>query len=172
MNRRDPVEKGRETTENSKQFPSSGIGHPLNIWDFHEMAVWKCQPYKKNPTKKHPFRWSKSRSRSVATSLSRSHPQIGAGDIPDTPSNIGPSEVDTSSMRHHAPPPSSWCRDQLCNGSGKCHVTFGYFWVLLLRNPEGRMKTAELKLINISARRYPCEISPNNTPTFDMTRLL
>ena len=31
MNRRDPLEKGRETTENSKQFPSSGIGPPLNI---------------------------------------------------------------------------------------------------------------------------------------------
>ena len=37
--------------------------------------------------------------------------------------------------------------------------------------PQERMKTVKLKLIKKWASRYPCQISPNKAPTFDMTRL-
>jgi len=37
--------------------------------------------------------------------------------------------------------------------------------------PQERMKTVKLELIKKWASRYPCQISPNKAPTFDMTRL-
>jgi len=51
--------------------------------------------------KKHPFRWSKSKP--VATSLNRSHPQLGAGDIP-TPMDTSTPEA-TSVLPKWTPAP-------------------------------------------------------------------
>lgn len=70
----------------------------------------------------------------VTNKSDRSHPQFGAGDIP-TPINTSTSQAASvlqkctpapcGTMRHHAAPCSSWCRDQLCNASGKCCAILG-----------------------------------------------
>ena len=53
-----------------------------------------------------------------------------------------------------------WKRQMLCD--------FGCFHSEI---PQERMKTVKLELIKKWASRYPCQISPNKAPTFDMTRL-